>query len=574
MTLSAGSGRRIAAVFGVVVLMACGLPYIVAIGGLPDNASLAVAAGFDHRTAVLGIAAALGLAGLWAAWRLPPIAAAPRAIGTRLGLDTAFAILVAAVIGIAALLLWNGDDTYNEIYYFSDRIALMDQGKIPYRDFLFNYGPVLIWTPWALHRLLPDNWLLAYLITDAAFLVVALLLIRGLVRALPVPVPAQGLMFVALALFWLPLTYASGLHYCGIRFVVPVVLAFAARRLNGAGPARLGLQPLASVLLAAAISMETGIVMAVFMAGVLLFLGAAERRWLPVLALAGLVATLAALVAILPTWFTAPLTANFSGREFPLVPNIFLLFFLFSQTVAALVGLPPLLRAARDGRLALPAVELGVCFIAVIGILLIPGAVGRADFVHMFAFGFGAVVVTLCWAANGARRLQLLVYAGIAIYLVAFNHWLFLAPVLADPAHSRLAHPAPAVVAAVTRDWPGAYDPFFAIGVAPGIETGFYTGSNDVVGPFATARKRAELRAARVYLIPAALQNVPPERGNALLAFERTVFGYVVQWPFPVPFHPRGGTDALTALGNDAVANCQALARVGDVIVCRNRERG
>ncbi len=572
MTLSAGSGRRIAAVFGAVVLMACALPYLVAIGGLPDNASLAVAAGFDHRTAVLGIAAALGLAGLWAAWQMPPPAADPGAIGTRLGVEAAFAMLAAAVVVVALLLLWNGDDTYNEIYYFSDRMALMDQGKIPYRDFLFNYGPVLIWTPWAIHRLLPDTWLLAYLITDAGFLLLALLLIRGLVLALPVPVPARGVMFVALALFWLPLTYASGLHYSGIRFVVPVVLAFAARRLHGAGPARLGLQPLASVLVAAAISFETGIVMAVFLAGVLLFLALAERRWPPVLALAGLVTMLAGLVAILPPWFTAPLTANFSGREFPLVPNVFLLFFLFSQTIAALVGLPPLLRAARDGRLALPAAELGVCFIAVIGILLIPGAVGRADFVHMFAFGFGAVVVALCWAANGARRLQLLVYAGIAIELVAYNHWLFLAPMLADPAHGRLVHPAPAVVAAVTRDWPGAYDPFFAIGTAAGIDTGFYTGSNDVVGPFATGRKRAELRAARIYVIPATLRPVPPERGNALLAFERKVFAYVVQWPFPVPFHPRGGTDALTALGNDAVANCQRLARVGDVVVCRNRE--
>ncbi|PZN94634.1 MAG: hypothetical protein DCF31_09020 [Alphaproteobacteria bacterium] len=579
MTLGAGTGRRIAGVFVLLLLMACVLPYRVAVFGLPDDASLAAAAGFDHRTAVLGIAAALALAGLWGAWR-PLLAAPVRATVHDLpDLDTAFLLMVAAFLLVAALLFGNGDATYNEIYYFTDRMGLMDLGKLPYRDFLFNYGPLLIWTPWAVHRLLPDHWLLAYLITDIGFLLLSLLLIRGLVRALPVPPGARGLIFLALALFWLPLTYASGLHYCGIRFVAPVVLAFAARRLRGARLTRLWLQTLGSVLVAAALSFEIGLVMAVFCIGALLFLACAERRWPPLLALAGLLSALATIVALLPDWFTAPLTANFSGREFPLVPNVFLLFFLFSHAVAALLCLPPLLRAGATGRFALPDAELGLCFVAVIGILLIPGAVGRADFAHIFAFGFGTVLVALCWAANGPRPLRLFVYAGVAIELVAMNHWLFLAPALpalaGGPLAGKTAVPAPDKAAtgrAIAAAWPGAYDPFFVASPAAGIETGFYTGSNDVVGAFATARKRAELRAAPVYLISTKLKPTAVGKPNALLDYERVVFAYVVKWPFPIPFRPRRTADALTGFINAAVANCQPVGRLDDVVICRNRE--
>ncbi|WP_426168229.1 hypothetical protein [Sandarakinorhabdus sp. DWP1-3-1] len=585
-TLSAGSGRRIAIVFALVLLMACAVPYLVAIGGLPDNLSLAVASGFDQRTAVLGITGMLALASLWAARR--PIAATLQVPDDNVsgypGLDTAFSLTVAALLAVAVLLYLNGDDRYNEIWYFTDRHSLMALGRVPYRDFMFNYGPLLAWVPHAVDRALPGDWLRAYVIADAGFLLLSLILVRHLVGAMPVPDRTRGPVFLALGLFWLPLSYASGLHYSGIRFVVPVVLVFDMARLRGAGPGRLCWQPLGATLIAAALSFEVAIVMAVTSLGVLAFLAAAERRRAPLAALLVVAAVLAALVALLPAAFVVPLTANFSGREFPLVPGVFLLFVVFSLSVAALCGLPPLLRAAWTGRLVQADGDLGLCLVAVFALLMVPGGFGRADFVHMFAYGFGAVVVTLAWAANGSR-LRLLVYGAIAIELVAYNHFLFFKPLLGDLSRGGLARllgadtPSPAAARAlaaastgqtVAADrlaaYPGLYDPFFVALPSPQVELGYYTGTADVLGPAAIARKTAELNRSRHYLLPAtvALRSSP----TAALAYERRVFGYLLAWPLPLPFRPPDSAGALAAFIAAAVDGCRPVGRIDDVVIC------
>lgn len=587
-TLSAGSSRRVASVFALVLLMACGLPYLVAIGGLPDNLSLSVASGFDQRTAVLGIIGTLALASLSAAIRPTPTQALTPvpdgAAGWSLGLDMAFALAIAALLSVTVLLYANGDDRYNEIWYFTDRHSLMALGKVPYRDFMFNYGPLLAWVPHVIDRALPGDWLRAYVLSDSVFLLLSLILIRHIVGAIPVPDRARGLIFLALGLFWLPLTYASGLHYSGIRFVVPVALVFDMARLRGAGVGRLCWQPLGASLIAATLSFEIAIVMAMTSVGVLAFLAAAERRRAPLVALTVVASGLATLVALLPAAFVAPLTANFSGREFPLVPGVFLLFVAFNLCVATLTGLPPLIRAAVTGRLVLDDAELGLCFVAMFALLMVPGAFGRADFVHMFAYGFGGIVVTIAWAANGSR-LRLLVYGAIAIELVAFNHFLFFRPLLGDLSRGGVARllgadtPTPAaarVLAAASTGqvvdaerlaaYPGIYDPFFVALPSRHVELGYYTGTGDVLGPAAIARKTVELKGSRHYLLPAnaATRSSPV----AALAYEQRVFGYLLAWPLSLPLRPPDSSGALTDFVAAVIDACQPVDRVDDVIIC------
>ncbi len=587
-SLSPGRWPIVLITLALATVMACWLPYHVSLGRLPDTTSLSVAAGFDQRIAILGVFAVMGAAVLLAASRTPPAATQPVAPFRGPGLDASFAVVAVLIVVLTLVLLVNGDDRYNEVYYFTDRNMLMLQGKLPYRDFLFNYGPLLMWPAYLTGLAVGRHWLLGYAIGIGASLLLGLWLLRHIVRALPVPDATRGLIFLGPALFWLPLTYSTGLHYGGLRFIVPVVLAFEMRRLHGAGLGWLCAGPLLASMLAFGFSFEIGVAILLLGAGVLGFLALAERRLAPLLALGVYIAAWAGLVLLLPGWFVTALTANFSGREYPLVPNIFLIFTLFSLVVAVLSGVPPLIRAAITGRWVLAPADFGLCLVAMLALMLLPGAIGRADFIHLFAYAMGAVLATACWAANGTGPQRLQAYAGATLLLVVVNQALLVNLISHGLAASHIGEiiagraPGPASVAvkqaevrktgvAIATRYPGAYDPFLVTRAAPGIVTGYYTGSNDVFGDYAVTRKRAELDASRIYLLPASLK--APVRGepSAQMQFEQLVAAYLVLWPFPITIDSSSRPGPLDGFVTTALANCNEVERIGSVRICRNR---
>ena len=579
--LSPGRPLLVLLVIALVIIMACFVPYHVSLGGLPDNNSLAVAAGFDQHSAFLGICAVLAIASVIAALRPPVARLATIAQPIKgPGLNASFYAVTLLTLAVLVALLVNGDDRFNEIHYFTDRQALMIMGKAPYRDFLFDYGPILAWAPYVMHAIV-GHWMLAYLLTDGLFLGLTLLLLRDLVRSLPVPPSSHGLIFVSLALFWVPMTYASGLHYSGLRFVLPVVLAFRMAHLRSAGLPRLIGWPLFASLLAFAFSFETGLVMLVLGGGILGFLALAERRAAPLLALAIYVGIAAAALSTLPDWLTMPLAANFAGREFPLVPNIFLVFFLASLAIAILAGVPPLLRAAVTGRLTIDTADLGLCFVAMLSLMLLPAAIGRADFIHIFSCGMGAVIVTACVAANAPRPLVVLAYCSIVVELVVATQILCLVPFANELRHGNLARMisgTPSAAATKNPDGltvahrhPGAYDPFLIAGPLHGIDTGYYTGFTDVTNDYATQRKLAELAAARLFLVPVGLRPEPTNAPEALVVAERQVYAWLAIWPFPIAIDTKGRPSPISQVVEVALQDCLPIDTVGHIHVCANR---
>src|SRR4029079_9101899 len=81
--------------------------------------------------------------------------------------------LLLVALGCAAMYVIAGRyHGFGESYYLIDRIALLDQGRAPYRDFEFVYGPAQLYGPLFLHRLLALGigdayylfWALSYLV--------------------------------------------------------------------------------------------------------------------------------------------------------------------------------------------------------------------------------------------------------------------------------------------------------------------------------------------------------------------------------------------------------------------------
>lgn len=591
---------------GVVLLAGIWLPYHWSPGGLRENTSLAVAAGFDHRAAVLGIVAGLGLAGL--AQALLPAREAPAApVTPGLTLPRAFWGMAAATALLLLFQRFNGGPAFFEMGYYIFRMELMAQGAQPYRDFLFNYGPLLIFPAHWAHLLLPGDPYPAFILALTATQAANLLLLRALVAALPLPPPRQGLAFLALAVFWLPLTYGSGMHYAGPRFVLPVLLAFLlARQLRGAGLPRLVLLPLLAALACFLLGIEVGLVMLVFGLGALGFFALAERRAMPALALALLATIWAGLWFALPEWLVAPIVNNLDGREFPLVPSVFVVFYLATMLVAAAAGLAPLLRAVVTGRLPeTPAI--GLCFVAVLAVMQVPGAVGRADFGHLQAFGLGGVVVCLALAAHGrgfwpgypALTIALcLLYQLVSLSLVTRSlpsgdlaravivqihavapdlvrrgcDWAgrdCSSPEKLDGSAERAAEAARrAAWQSIAARFPGAYDPFAAASPTPGIATGYFVGTADVFSPYAIARKLAELRAAPIYLLPADILALRDASSSGGLAMDPAIYRRLSLYPLDIPLQRHTSATALVALFDEAIADCRPLAEIAGIRVC------
>jgi hypothetical protein len=110
--------------------------------------------GYNNRTGIILLVFFVGLGvvctrGFNLQTKLPP---APRPLPRwMLGI----AVLL-VLVGCAAMYLVAGRyHGFGESFYLIDRISLLDQGRVPYRDFEFVYGPAQLYVPILFHHILP-----------------------------------------------------------------------------------------------------------------------------------------------------------------------------------------------------------------------------------------------------------------------------------------------------------------------------------------------------------------------------------------------------------------------------------
>jgi hypothetical protein len=235
---------------------------------------------------------------------------------------------------------------YGEITYFIQRIEAVILGRVPYRDFAFDYGPAMLALPVGIYRLSH-----AALSVEAAYaisLVIHYAIGFALVAYVVSQLNSRGRVFLLalIGLQWINPT--MGLQYTPLRFTIALASLFAIRhlhRLTRDFPSRrLPLLALGGFLLPLvnfSISPEMGLALTVsLLAYFLWFLFGAERR-LAVLALA-----VVAGVVVTALWFPRPyfdsmLSFGKGGANFPIFPTIHILGFL-----ARRLGQWPLLRRA------------------------------------------------------------------------------------------------------------------------------------------------------------------------------------------------------------------------------------
>jgi hypothetical protein len=392
--------------------------------------------GFNNRVGVLalGLSILLGTAGCYLGVRRPDACEwfeenprlFPRWKEARgeYWIFLSISVLTAAVIGF-----WTSyivDPSWCEARTGLHGIDLLAVGQVPYRDFMYQYGPALIYFPFWLSKI--SAGLISFERSFAIFLVVfsiaGFVALFSFLRSLQIP--RRGLIAGIAFAAWAG-GPSLGIHYTPIRFlVVPGALVLfdaAATRLSaGGGKASilLGLAAMAAVAAGLAISPEMGVSTAagVFAYGFILLLrrsvSGALTCWL------GATLIFAGTLLTFPGYLDSILDFTAGENNFPIYPDLDNL----CMVAVSLLTLPPLIASA----LVNPAQKKApfALAVAVGGGMLLPVAFGRCDPGHVtYNSLILALVMFPATASIGriAYRIWIGVFAVLYVILNQVSYW-------------------------------------------------------------------------------------------------------------------------------------------------------
>ncbi len=576
--------------------------------------STSYAFGFNNAVAVLGIAGVLGVASLLA-WRFGgargPRASYPGSSANE-GRDEEGARplplgLLGALAGVYALLTWIGYQytvrsseawlTW-EVRHFVHRMRLMEHyGLAPYVDFQSEYGPLLAYAPSAVHAALAPlgvSDLTAYFVSHLLLNLAGLGCAFYLATYAAGPVRRRGLAFALVALAGF--APYMGLNGVTLRYLLPLASILLGHRLLARlAPASIGWRLAGSAgavaLLAAAnivISPEVGVAFALGWLGYAVFTLRRDRLVLVGAALGLTVAALGARAFLPAAYYGSLLRFSAGANNLPLLPAAHIAFYLL--TLAVLV--PPALAAAlRDEAPDAPLVGA----LAGTTVVLMPGALGRADPPHVLLYGLGPSLLLLLALARRPGPRPLAAFAGgyVLVAVVLFNvanlvnfFGLPVRPLLRDPLGTASAWLATQRATFTPRDlsylpklarYPGIGVPFATYGALPEAEAylferrllgpEYFIGAVGVYTPEELARKLADVGRFEHLLVSASFQRPwKVDRGAQKLRYLRRWYLYPTQLE-PV----RDDLDSDGAIVRFIAEHYEPIEDLGPVVVMRRR---
>ncbi|WP_109485940.1 hypothetical protein [Occallatibacter savannae] len=401
---------------------------------------------------------------------------------------------------------------FGESFYLIDRIALLDQGRTPYRDFEFVYGPAQLYGPLFLHRLLPLSIADAYYLFWALSYLLGAFLLFKTIDELTFPTPAKSAVFALLYFAGLFAIVRMGTNYTFLRYALPLYLVV---KLNARFRDTRAPRLVSDVLVCAAyctllvlFSPETAVAFAFASGCMVLFCRSIPLSRKAVIAALLIVAYAVIFAAALKLHILDAMLADGGGAiSFPIVPGLTILVYFAALFITACWLYRCLVSRTPDDP------TLGLLFYSV---PMIAAALGRCDPSHVFWNGLATFLASLLYISLFRRAWP--------IYATAFMLCVFVAPNLSElylffpqlrSAHDLNNHPkarpTDSQINAFLASWPGSYvAPFgfrpdgFGTIHSPRIEYGAYEDLIDVSTPHSVQRKVSELRAdpTRALILP------------------------------------------------------------------------
>lgn len=327
------------------------------------------------------------------------------------------------------ILIWNQiliNPYWGESGYFLSRIDLVCLGFRPYKDFLYNYGPLLLYLPICLDRLFLgilgiEN---AYAIVFALGYIVGFFAILIFLNALKIPNNSRLWVLGISLIFWCTIT--MGLQYIPLRFtVVPCILVIFNhfKKCIKEKNCKFIFIPLLTTLSSItcfSISPEMGFSSAAaFFAYSLVLLLA--KKWSDAASIIFGITGFFILTLLIFGNYTQSIMGFGSGAfSFPIYPTIHTLIFL-----AAYVFIFPQIAASVWKQPTHPSAPLA-CALAVAAIFLMPAALGRCDPGHIQSNGIIALTLLFpALASMGKKALTMwgVVYALVFIGVLQLSYW-------------------------------------------------------------------------------------------------------------------------------------------------------
>ena len=390
---------------------------------------------------------------------------------------------------------------FGESYYLIDRIALLDQGRVPYRDFEFVYGPAQLYGPQLLHHILPLGIGDAYYLFWALSYLIGAYLLFKCIDEIQFPSPAKRAIYVMLFAAGLFATIRMGTNYTFLRYALPLYLVVKLNtRFRDARTPRILFDVLLCSIFCATLvlsSPETAVAFGFASGCIALFcrtIALSRRALITGLLIAGYGAIFA--IALKLHVLDAMLADGGGAISFPIVPGPPILVYFVAIFITACWLYRSILSRTMDDP------TLGLLFFS---IPMIAAALGRCDPSHVFWNGLATFLASLLYMSLFRRAWA--VY-GLAYLLFVFllpnasEFYLFVPQVRAARYFDKhpKARPPEAKIEAFLASWPGSYvAPFgfrpdgFGTYQSPRIEYGRFEDVINVSMPHSIEQKLGEM---------------------------------------------------------------------------------
>jgi hypothetical protein len=327
--------------------------------------------------------------------------------------------VIQTLITVGLLAATIGRPPAGEAQYLLGRIYPLASGMIPYRDYEFLYGPLLLYLPYGISKLFSAPLYPVYVLVFLGFELLGLYMLWRIIRASTAGPRRQRLVFCVLAAGTLP-NVSLGLQYTFPRYLIAFAAVLASVRFNRRYADRPGLLCLVYISLCVAVfglSPELGLALIPALVAVLIaqahFFG--QRIAGPTLAL---VASLACLAMFVPSGLLAGVLSFSRGsNSFPVVPAIFIVLYVFSVLRVGPGLVVALYRWRKDEGTILPYAPDVTAGFLVLSLAMAPGALNRADGGHVFFYGIGFFLMMLIGVGVSELGHRLFV----ALYILVFG---------------------------------------------------------------------------------------------------------------------------------------------------------
>jgi len=307
----------------------------------------------------------------------------------------AFAILYSATTLIIYFITqgyWYGEEAY-----FIRKIEFVLMGKILYKDIEFGYGPALAYLPAYFHLIMSS---FGFSLQGSYYLFYALTSLSGLaflayvINKFNISGKYKNVIFSAIAFTgW---NETMGLNYVFIRFITPFACILFIHSMlfhnitikalcNKLKVILLILFSIFSLFINLAISPEIGISYCLILFAYILYLiFTGFRQYIYCLILLFLIPII--FFFFPKEYLNSIINFTSGGNNFPVVPALYIIFYLFSLFYL----MPLLIRGLKYGGNDSPLIITLIIF----NILMVPGALSRCDSGHVFYYGLSVLILT------------------------------------------------------------------------------------------------------------------------------------------------------------------------------------